>query len=78
MQQSDWMQEKPVVALATVIRTMIQMTMDLTNLPSYLEDNHARLVQEDILHILSAIKVRLLVLIECRKPRKQKKMHLDS
>ena len=72
------MQEKPVVALGTVIRTMIQMTIDLTSLPSYLEANHANLVQEDILHILNAIKVQLFIMIECRKPRKQKRMHWNS
>lgn len=57
--QFDWLRDSSELRLATVLRTRIQLTMDLANLPSYLDDDHAERVQDCFLCLLQAMKERL-------------------
>ena len=57
--QYDWMDASSELHLSTVLRTRIQLTLDLANLPSYLEDDHAECVQDSFLCLLQALKERV-------------------
>lgn len=58
VRQFDWARDDSALRLATVLRTLLQLTLDLANLPSYLEEPRAARVQDCFLRLLRAMKER--------------------